>query len=303
MLYESRDGQSIVDSPLAIFFELNLREEMQGLSHKWVVQNLDDLRVQKVIADYPNVEFVERNSKRYYDLLATSKYLITNSTFQNFFSKRKKQIYINTWHGIPLKQMGFDLGKDPRSAQNVVRNFLMADYFLQPNEYATKVFKDAYKLDNIYQGEIIEGANPRNDLAFKFSKKEIVNLMGFSREQFDIHKKVLLYSPTWKGTSVANPTDSVETMLDEMQELRTAMGHDYNVLIKVHPFVYKSVELDPRFDGMLVPDEVDPNVVLGITDVLITDYSSIFFDFALSKKPIVFYVPDLKSYKKIEECI
>lgn len=297
VLYETRDGQSIVDSPLAIFFELNNRAEMAAFSHKWVVQDLTESRVQRVLEKFPNVEFVERNTKRYYDLLASAKYVITNSTFQNFFSKREEQIYVNTWHGIPLKKMGFDLGKDPRSAQNVLRNFLMTDYFLQPNEYASNIFQDAYKLSNIYQGQIVEGAYPRNDLSLMFSRKEVVELLGFDEVQFDTNKKVILYSPTWKGTSVSNPTDSVETMLSEMQMLKSEMGSEYNVLIKVHPFVYKSVEKDPRFQGILVPDEVDPNIVMGIVAVLITDYSSIFFDFALTQKPILFYVPDFKSYK------
>ncbi|NBA11232.1 glycosyltransferase [Weissella confusa] len=298
-LYETRDGQSIVDSPLAMFLELNSRDIDKKLHHKWVVKDLSDLRVRKIINDVQaDVEFVERNTKRYYDLLATAKYLITNSTFQNFFSKRDNQIYINTWHGIPLKKMGFDMTKDPRSSQNVLRNFLMTDYFLQPNEYATQIFTKAYKLQNAYEGVILQGAYPRNDLMFSFSKEQVVNLLEFEKTKFDFNKKVLLYSPTWKGDSILKPTDSIDTMHAEMNMLREAVGEEYNVLIKVHPYVYPSVEMDERFAGMLVPDEVDANVVMSITDVLVTDYSSIFFDFAMTLKPIIFYMPDFNSYKK-----
>ena len=298
VFYESRDGQSFVDSPLAIFLYLAKQKDYDYLRHYWVYSPETPSSFFEEVSQFDGkVEFVERNSQRYYDLIATAKYLITNSTFQTFFSKRPDQVYINTWHGIPLKKMGFDMPQDPRNAQNVLRNFLMADYFLQPNAYSTDVFIGAYKLTGAFQGEILQGAYPRTDLLFNTDKEGLLSRIGTLASYFDNEKRTVMYSPTWKGTSITNPTDSIEEMLNQIKDLTSTFNDTYNILLKVHPFVYSKVADDERFAPYLVPDSVDANEIMSIVDVLITDYSSIFFDFVNTGKPILFFVPDAKEYK------
>ena len=115
---------------------------------------------------------MKRNSKQYLKWLATSKYLINNSTFQSFFIPKNDQIYINTWHGTPLKRMGFDIPGNPAHSQNVVRNFLSADYLLSPNDHTTKILLDSYKLNGLYNGEIIQEGYPRIDLTYHKDSKD-----------------------------------------------------------------------------------------------------------------------------------
>ncbi len=111
ILYESRDGSTISDSPLALFLSLANNKDYTNFQHVWVVMDkLSSLNLINVPESLKSkILFVERNSKEYVDYMLTAKYLITNSTFQSWFSKKKEQVYINTWHGTPLKAMGFDI--------------------------------------------------------------------------------------------------------------------------------------------------------------------------------------------------
>ena len=131
ILYESRDGNSITDSPYAMFLYMLKNPDFKDYVHIWSVEDFEVLS--SIISRYEthhNVKFVKRNSKEYLKYLASSEYLINNSTFQSFYTPRPDQIYINTWHGTPLKVMGFDIPGNPSHSQNVVRNFLSTSIFL-----------------------------------------------------------------------------------------------------------------------------------------------------------------------------
>ncbi|WP_311315246.1 MULTISPECIES: CDP-glycerol glycerophosphotransferase family protein [unclassified Bacillus (in: firmicutes)] len=85
---------------------------------------------------------------------------------------KSDQIYINTWHGTPLKNMGFDISGNPSVSQNVVRNFLSADFTFSPNAHTTNIFTHSYKLSGLYKGEIIEEGYPRIDLTLNTNPGE-----------------------------------------------------------------------------------------------------------------------------------
>lgn len=155
----------MTDSPYAMFKYMLENQDYQDFMHIWSIQDFSVLSgVMAKYKDMPNVQFVQRNSKEYLKWLATSEYLINNSTFQSFFIPKSDQIYINTWHGTPLKNMGFDIPGNPSVSQNVVRNFLSADFILSPNAHTTNIFTHSYKLNGLYKGEIIEEGYPRIDL-------------------------------------------------------------------------------------------------------------------------------------------
>ncbi|MCY7866529.1 CDP-glycerol glycerophosphotransferase family protein [Bacillus spizizenii] len=298
ILYESRDGKSITDSPFAIFDYLLNKEEFKHYKHVWSVEDFSAL--DPVISKYKafaNVKFVQRNSPKYLRYLASAKYLINNSTFQSFFIPKEEQIYINTWHGTPLKSMGFDIPGNPSHSQNVLRNFLSADYLLSPNEHTTKMFVDSYKLDGIYSGEIIEEGYPRIDLTFNTDRELFKDTLRDSGLKLT-NKKIILYAPTWKGTNVAKVKNDVFQIIADMKKLENSIGDNYNLLIKVHPYLYNVASKFDELKGLLVPDYVDTNQLLSITDILITDYSSIFFDYLVLDKPILFYMWDADDYNE-----
>ncbi|MFE4708194.1 CDP-glycerol glycerophosphotransferase family protein [Peribacillus simplex] len=297
ILYESRDGNSMTDSPYAMFKYMLENQDYQDFMHIWSIQDFSVLS--GVIAKYkdmPNVQFVQRNSKEYLKWLATSEYLINNSTFQSFFIPKSDQIYINTWHGTPLKNMGFDIPGNPSVSQNVVRNFLSADFILSPNAHTTNIFTHSYKLNGLYKGEIIEEGYPRIDLTLNTNPGEYKDYLRTLGLKISDAKESILYAPTWKGTNLAKVDNDLLQIIADINYLQSQIGEQYNLFIKVHPFLYKEAAKYSVIKDRLIPDHVDTNELLAAVDLLITDYSSIFFDYLVTDKPILFYTWDTDVY-------
>lgn len=299
VLYESRDGKSMTDSPLAIFEYLLHHPKYKDYTHIWSIEEFEMLQpIMNKYKGYKNVVFVKRNTKDYLKYLATAKYLINNSTFQSFFICKEEQIYINTWHGTPLKYMGFDIPGNPAHSQNVLRNFLSSSYLISPNEHTTNMFLNSYKLKHIFSGKIIEEGYPRIDLTLNtnpFEFKKNLQSLGVS---LSLEKKTIVYAPTWKGTNVSKVKNNLIQITSDLNHLQERYGHEYNILIKLHPFLYHQANQSKEIQNQLVPDFIDTNMLLSATDLLITDYSSIFFDFLVTNKPILFYMWDADEYSE-----
>ncbi|MCI0130562.1 CDP-glycerol glycerophosphotransferase family protein [Vagococcus sp. CY53-2] len=297
IVYESRDGKSIVDSPYAIFLSLVNDKRFSNFKHVWVINPNVPFIKESIPQDLrKKVIFVERTSLEYVKVLLTAKYLINNSTFESFFVKKNEQVYINTWHGTPLKYMGFDIPGNPNHSQNVLRNFLMADYILSPNAHTSDIFIKSYKLEGIYPGKILEGGYPRIDFTLHSNKADVINKI----ENYGVTltgKKIILFCPTWKGQSVHKATDDIDQIVEETLQLANQFEDEYDVLVKVHPFIADKVLKDGRINQHLVSNLIDANEVLAITDILVTDYSSIFFDYLVTNKPIIFYAWDRDLYQ------
>ncbi|EGQ0289331.1 glycosyltransferase [Staphylococcus pseudintermedius] len=294
ILYQVRDGKSITDSPYAIFLGLNAHETFSNYQHIWVVDHPDTLVFyQEKFKVFQNVSFVIKESNEYLKALTESKFLINNATFPAYFTKKPQQIYINTWHGTPLKHMGFDVKNNLKGSQNTMKNFLASDYMISPNAHTTNIFKHAFKLDGLYSGEILEMGYPRIDLTINTTAKEARKYLA---EHLNLKKKpIILYCPTWRGKNVNDPENSLLNVFEEIKLLNQKLP--YQVLVKVHPFVYSKAKEMPELKPYLVPDFLDTNQLMPAVDLMITDYSSIFFDFLVTDKPIVFYVPDLDKYQ------
>lgn len=293
ILYESRDGQSMTDSPLAIFEYLLKTDKNQTFTHVWTIVPSEELRyIQALYDGYSNVVFVERNSSDYLKWLAKAEYIINNATLQSFVSIKGDQTYINTWHGTPLKTMGYDMPGNPSNPKNVVRNFFMATYLLSPNAHTTDMYLDSYRLRRNYPGQVLESGYPRMDQTFNKVPDETLKLLYDFKKELDLSKKIMLYTPTWKGTDLTNSRNDLEQIHAEMAHIRQEVGEEYNVLIKVHPFLYEQAKAFTPLLPYLIPDAMDTNKLLAIVDVLVTDYSSIFFDYLVTDKPILFYCWD-----------
>ncbi|EGQ3322320.1 glycosyltransferase [Staphylococcus pseudintermedius] len=294
ILYQVRDGKSITDSPYAIFLGLNAHETFSNYQHIWVVDHPDTLVFyQEKFKVFQNVSFVIKESNEYLKALTESKFLINNATFPAYFTKKPEQVYINTWHGTPLKHMGFDVKNNLKGSQNTMKNFLASDYMISPNAHTTNIFKYAFKLDGLYSGEILEIGYPRIDLTINTTANEAREYLA---EHLNLKKNpIILYCPTWRGKNVNDPENSLLNIFEEIKLLNQKLPHQ--VLVKVHPFVYSKAKEMPELKPFLVPDFLDTNQLMPAVDLMITDYSSIFFDFLVTDKPIVFYVPDLDKYQ------
>jgi CDP-glycerol glycerophosphotransferase len=300
VLYESFAGNGMLCNPEAIFRHLRDLPEFAHLTHVWALSSKRENR--HIVHEFSrdrSVKFVKPRSFAYFKALATSAYLINNATFPPEFGKREGQLYLNTWHGTPLKRMGYDIGDPASRVGNVIRNFLNADFLLSASPYMTeRLYESAHMLRGIYRGTIIEEGYPRIDRQFvdQGSRVDIRSLLD-ARNLPIGDRRVILYAPTWKGTSFNKPEDDIEELAVRVAEIESRIDTGrYVVLLKTHQVVHKYAHSVPRLRGKLVPNEIPTNQLLAATDILITDYSSIFFDFLATGRPILFLTPDIVDY-------
>jgi CDP-glycerol glycerophosphotransferase len=301
VLYESFSGNGMLDNPEAIFRYLLDQPDMADLEHVWALNDLTAYsEVVEEFAEAARVRFVQMRSAEYFKALATSKYLVNNATFPQEFAKRPEQVYLNTWHGVPLKHMGFDTPGGGPGSRNITRNFLNADYLVSANSFMTEtMYRRAYRLQGIFRGAVIEEGQPRSDRqAHAVANREETVASLESRGLRINGRKVVLYAPTWRGESFQDLHNNAAQLLATVRELQKGLDEsECVVLLKVHQVVYDMVRQRIGDREFLVPNSIPTNLVLAAADVLVTDYSSIFFDYASTGRPIVHHVPDIEDYR------
>jgi CDP-glycerol glycerophosphotransferase (TagB/SpsB family)/glycosyltransferase involved in cell wall biosynthesis len=301
VFYESFSGNGMLDNPEAIFRYLLTQPDMADLEHVWALNDLAAYpEAVAEFAEQPRVRFVQMRSAEYFKALATSKYLVNNATFPQEFAKRPDQVYLNTWHGVALKHMGFDMPGGGPGSRNITRNLLNADYLVSANSFMTEsMYRGAYRLQGIFRGGVIEEGQPRLDRQFRAMQDPEGTLAALEARGVGIGgRKVVLYAPTWRGESFSDLHNNASQLLATVRDLQKGLDPaKCVVLLKVHQVVYDMVRERIGDRDFLVPNSIPTNLVLAATDVLVTDYSSIFFDFAATGRPIVHHVPDYEDYR------
>ena len=291
VMYESYAGISISCNPYAIYRAIVDEPEFAGWTHIWVLNDLN--RIPADCAGRSNVIFVSRNSQLYQRYLATVGWLINNSTFPSYFIRRDGQKYLNTWHGTPLKTLGKDIRGNFMEHKNTARNFLQATHVLSPNPHTSKVLMERNGIDGLYQGELAQTGYPRNDLVLQATAEQKARL----RKKLGLPatgKPLVLYAPTWRGILGHPEVDSQQLIAD----LRHLQQQDCQIVFRGHYFAEKALAQAGLSHVHIAPQAIDTSELLAVTDVLITDYSSIFFDYLPTGRPILFYTYDLKQYSQ-----
>jgi CDP-glycerol glycerophosphotransferase len=243
-------------------------------------------------AHLQHIRKVKTMSLRYFYELCTSKVIITNYRTTEFFVKRKNQYYIQTWHSsLRLKQIEKDAASAlPKSyIEMAKKDSLKCDLLLSGCKFSTEIFRRAFW----YNGEIFEHGSPRNDMLVKRDKQKHVEIR--KNLQIPDGKKILLYAPTFRKDG------SIEIYQLDFKKIRRVLqqkfGGEWVVLVKLHPhLVHQSKHLllgDEVFD---VTNYDDIQELLFVADVLISDYSSLIFDYAITQRPCFLYVPDLHTF-------
>ncbi|MDE7210053.1 MAG: CDP-glycerol glycerophosphotransferase family protein [Lachnospiraceae bacterium] len=238
------------------------------------------------------VRFVVYNSTDYLKLLATAKYLITDTSLASYYIKRKEQVYLNTWHGTPLKAMGRIVPQREYALGNVQRNFMIADYLLYQNEFSRDVFLDDYMIRQLYQGKILLSGYPRNSAFFADERREII------REKLQLaDMQVMAYMPTWRGLlSKKENKKQIEEIGNYLYDMDAALEENQVLFVKLHPYVKEGLNYDDFEHIRPFPEEYETYDFLNATDLLITDYSSIMFDYAVSGRKIILFTYDRAEY-------
>jgi len=294
ILYETMHGASMSGNPYAMFLTL-LEMKNRKFIHVWVVKNEADFD-KKGYEKYKNVKFVQRQSPKYMYYLTSAKYLINDVTFPPYFVKKEGQIYLNTWHGTPLKTLGKDSKGDRSLFQNAQLNFLKSDYLIAPNGYTGNILTSSHDLSGIYPGKIIEEGYPRMDLTWNTDRDTFVQDVLSKSMKIDPKKKIILYAPTWRGDTVATQNDTTADFSRIIKEMMKHVPKTHQLILKLHPVAYHFLANASELQKICVPEGMDTNELLAAVDILITDYSSIFFDFYITKKPIILFVYDYETY-------
>lgn len=282
ILFESFHGKEISDSPLAM--ARALQQSPEGSRYKKYFATNDIARDSKFIEKIGlDVTLVDVHSREYARALATCEYLVNNSSFLSYFIRREGQHYMQTWHGTPLKTLGKMMPYDIETMYNVQHNFLQADWLMFPNEFTRHVIMRDYNLEDLYTGKIALSGYPRNAV-FSDAKagEKIKDQLGDS----DI--TTFAYMPTWRGQSnqevdIEEYNRTVSAMLAELDETLT---DDQKLYVNFHPILQREVKVDNYKHIVPFPEDVEKYDFLNSVDVLITDYSSVFFDYS-DRKSVV----------------
>ncbi len=287
VLLESFHGRAVADNPAAIGRVLAAREP--GLDLVWVV---DDPSV----AVPEGTRAVARRTPAWYEALAGARAYVGNAAAPPWFAKKPGQIHLQTWHGTPLKRIGEDRGPGDlntwRHRRSLARQAAGWDGFVSPSPFCSEIFRSAFR----YDGPMLEIGYPRNDLLLSEAapavRAETRRRLGVTEDQ-----RVVLYAPTWR--EYLGVRDSKPLFLDPTRLVNALPGAV--VLVRGHYNASRQADVlaghDQVVDVTRYPDIADLYLA---ADALVTDYSSVMFDFALTDKPVVLLTPDLDRYRDVE---
>ena len=290
VLYESSHGDSVSCNPFAIFEEVS-RSGMANLWHVWVCNDIT--KAPASVRNHPRVILVPKDSHLYLKYLATAAFLINNTSFPTYFVRRDGQKYLNTWHGTPLKTLGKDVKTGFFEHRNITRNLLQVSHLIVPNMHTADALLDSHELTGLFTGKIALTGYPRVDRTLEVGMEKIQGIRRLLGIAPDDDRPVVLYAPTWRGGLGSShfDTEQLERDIDALEETNR------HVFFRAHRFAESAIR-DSGAAARVVPADIDTNDLLSAVDVLVTDYSSIFFDYLPLKRPVVFYTPDLEEYER-----
>ncbi|MFE7139302.1 CDP-glycerol glycerophosphotransferase family protein [Streptomyces sp. NPDC057644] len=290
VVFESHMGTCYGDSPRALYEEI--RRQGLKLHATWSYDPSP--------AGFPDdARLVRRWSWRYLWALARAEYWVDNQGFPQHLRKPRHTTYLQTWHGSAYKRMGFDetrvrLQNAPQRErlQQAVDRF---DHFLVRSEHDVTTLARAYRLP---EERLLRTGYPRNDALIaertraetegRLPRPPLAGVLGL-----DDHKKTVLYAPTFRG---GPGKQRKSRLLLDVREFAERFGDTHTLLVRAHYLESARLPVCPPGTVVDVSRHHDISELLSITDVLVTDYSSIMFDFALLDRPVVLFAPDLEAY-------
>ncbi|MEV5017297.1 CDP-glycerol glycerophosphotransferase family protein [Streptomyces sp. NPDC053780] len=290
VVFESHLGKQYSDSPRAIYEELRRR----GVPIKAIWSYAGNRPT-----GFPeDVELVRRWSWPYLRALAQAEFWIDNQGFPLKLPKRAETTYIQTWHGSALKRMGFDEPHyrimpehEQRAYQRAIDRF---DHFVVRGEHDEKTLARAYRIP---EERLLRTGYPRNDALVRArdsadtdpAAQELAERLGIRRDL-----PVVLYAPTFRAQ--ANGKVRKFEFPFDVEEFADRFGDRFTLLIRTH--YLNNVTLPPSVAGRVVNVSEEPDItpVLLLADAMVTDYSSVMFDYALLQRPMVFFTYDWDEY-------
>lgn len=299
VLFISFLGRGFSDNPRGIYECMIKDPRWQGYKFVWAIRKP---RKKKIVI--PDAEIVQYASIKYYKTLARAKFWIINNKMPGYVVKKPDQIYLQTWHGTPLKRLGHDIivpegttfYKKGLTFEEMANTYdidvAKYNYMISPNAFCTEVFPSAF---GVPKEKLIETGYPRNDALINVTPEEVAEI----KERYKIPegKKVLLYAPTWRDNDIDDTGFHFELQAD-FHKWKEILGDEWVLLFKPHYLIYNKIEKDEDLKEFLyrIPASREISDLYKIADAMVTDYSSVFFDYANMNRPMYFYMYDLETY-------
>lgn len=295
ILVEAQQGREIAGNMFYLLRYLSKNEKYADFKIYLSARGRNAPRFQMLLETHgmENVEVVILASDRYFRLLASAKYLITDNTMLPCWIKKEGQCLLNTWHGTPLKTLGKRIEDSYHAIGNAQKNFALADYILFPNEHTRDCVIEDYMLRNTSLGRYVLSGYPRNEAFF-----DAASAADIRRELELENKRVYAYMPTFRGAAGKGGTDKNDAyLLYYLCELDKRLGEDEALYVNLHPIARSKVDFEKLFRHIRpFPAQYETYEFLSAADCLVTDYSSVFFDFAVTKKKIILFAYDKEEY-------
>lgn len=233
---------------------------------------------------------VRKDSLKYFYYLATSKFFVNNVNFDDHYIKREGQIEIQTMHGTPLKTLGLDVPGDfktKKQEEDFIKKCGRWNYMTVQSDYASKVSTNCFR----FKKKVLNHGYPRTDMLYSKNNENDINELK-KKIGLPLNKKIILYAPTWRQKN------KFELMLD-LRSLKKALSDEYILILRLHHLSFKDWTAPKNDDFVYDLSRYDSIEELYlVSDLLITDYSSVMFDYANLDRPMILFTYDLKEYRE-----
>ena len=294
ILFESGNGRNYSGNPRYIYEEiLN-----QGLNDEFkCVWSLIDTDI-KIPG---NPVKVRRSYFKFLYYTLRSGAWIFDARHLYYLRKNKKAKYVQTWHGTPLKKLALDMEyMDMNGSQDIERyhqefrdNSLLWQYLISQNPFSSEIFRSAFD----FRGEMLEIGYPRNDILINRNNAEDIDEI---KGRFNIpkDKKIILYAPTWRDNQYHDNNEYKFATEMDFDKMHKELGDEYTLIVKFHYLVKENIDWS-RYDNFVIECDAEWDIqeLYLISDMMITDYSSVMFDYSILKRPMIFFAYDLDNYK------
>lgn len=276
----SGHGRKYNDSPRSIYEYMISRDEYKEFKYVWALEEPDKVEI-------PKGTKIKADTMKYFITTLKAKYWVTCVNIERGLNYKKKDtIYLNTWHGTPLKT----IGNSASSRKDY--DFSNIDLFCCSGNYE----KDIYMRDfNILETSILFCGLPRNDELYNITNDKIKKIK--TELKIPENKKIILYAPTWRDSKDKGDSYSIKPPIN-IKYWKEELSDEYIVLLRTH--AYTNELLGVEFDDFIRDYSMYPNIndLLIISDILISDYSAVIFDYSILERPILCFGYDYEQYKR-----
>lgn len=294
IVFESNAGRNYTGNPRYIYEEM-VRQGLDRVFRIYYVFDDPSVRLPGRVRKIKRMRFL------YYYAFAVAGTWVCDLRLPNELVKRKECTYIQTWHGTPLKRLALDMEQVhiegetslEEYQENFRKNAATWDYLISQNSFSSRIFRRAFD----FHGTILQIGYPRNDLLFQKKRKAIARKVK-KKLGIPLDKKLMLYAPTWRDDEYHREGEYKFSNAMDYDLMQKQFGEEYCMVAKYHYLVKDPIDWS-RYKDFLYPCDMsyDISYLYLAADCLITDYSSVMFDYSILHRPMFFFAYDLEKYE------